>query len=85
MTRKLLVVEVTSEWANDFIRDVPNEHPDCCHVHELPTAEELGRVALAFVTACSATPVAYGCKVGQLGQAILDALPKRTEGGARGE
>lgn len=95
MTCKLLLVEVTDElrradrgeWffnetqAGSLIHaSEPTmfSHP-ICKVHELPSAEELGRVALRAYDRYRDAPDVLALK--QFGQTILDALPKRTKGG----
>ena len=82
--RKLLAVEINRSQINmivvaEAITKLFHDQSIDCHVHELPTAEELGRLALNYVVKHSVTPMAFARSPEGLGQAILDALLKRRE------
>lgn len=78
MTRKLLVVEVNRSQINmivvsEAITKLFHDQSIEVRVHELPLAEELGRVAL------SEARFRRNTSPEKIGQAILDALTRRKE------
>lgn len=76
VTRKLLLVAAPSaEWMWSIA-----QLPKGCHVHELPAAAELGRVAWeAYRAWCYGAGYKTASPESHMGQAILDALTKRRE------